>query len=549
MSQNSTILFLTDYHTSLTPDHLSSDSIHPHLQQITPLNALVQSSDNVFIQSVIPSVADILASFPDTQYLILVAYFKDHSVTDQLSKLSRSFTLANINSLAVLVSNDHSTCSDGLLLLTESQFTDDGILNLLLSGKLNSQTNDQPLWIGFDPNTTTTKPNSKIISMFMTAMQYNLSFPTTDEPYPTFSESEINDLSAQIHSWDFKPYELSHTQQIHICFLILNHAMKSSSVQPLSDSSLWSFVKTAASFYSNENPYHNFIHATDVLQCMYYFLVSIGALDGFLPLTGSDANPEISPVDSQDSIGYSFGANIIDPDSAFAFLLAALGHDFGHPGLTNAFLSKQEAPLAKIYSHRSILESLHAASFTRYIAQCWPAVFQLTNSRELIVESILATDMGRHFVYLSRFRNSFRKFQEAAEISVSDVTDKKALSAQHRLALLRTLGCILLKCADISNVTRKLEISIYWGRILGKEFKRIEVLQGELSGSDNSNPSLETGSKEEVLALAKSQLFFIDTFARDLFTALSGTFPELQLTTDMVYSHGNHWQSVAENSI
>ena len=48
-----------------------------------------------------------------------------------------------------------------------------------------------------------------------------------------------------------------------------------------------------------------------------------------------------------------------------ALLLAAVGHDAGHLGRSNAFEVASESPLALLYNNASPLENLHAATLLR----------------------------------------------------------------------------------------------------------------------------------------------------------------------------------------
>jgi 3',5'-cyclic-nucleotide phosphodiesterase len=48
-----------------------------------------------------------------------------------------------------------------------------------------------------------------------------------------------------------------------------------------------------------------------------------------------------------------------------ALLLAAVGHDAGHLGRSNAFEIASESPLALLYNNASPLENLHAATLLR----------------------------------------------------------------------------------------------------------------------------------------------------------------------------------------
>ena len=79
------------------------------------------------------------------------------------------------------------------------------------------------------------------------------------------------------------------------------------------------------------NPYHNCIHATDVLLATNYMLGSKALLDVFSSL------------------------------EILAALFAALIHDVGHPGRTNQFLINTRHELALLYNDNSVLENHHLA--------------------------------------------------------------------------------------------------------------------------------------------------------------------------------------------
>jgi 3',5'-cyclic-nucleotide phosphodiesterase len=189
--------------------------------------------------------------------------------------------------------------------------------------------------------------------------------------------------------------------------------------------------------------YHNFRHAVDVLQSVFYFLVQIGTLPPY-PV-GATAPPlaqDKSPV-----------ALLLKPFEALTLLISAIGHDVGHPGVNNMFLVKLNAPLAQLYNDQSVLEAFHCAAYSQILRRHWPTVFADRGLRKLMISSILATDMGVHSDYMGQLGNLQEKIHES---KTTDGWAPKDVDA------CRILTCgLLIKCADISNVVRAILESHY----------------------------------------------------------------------------------------
>ena len=92
---------------------------------------------------------------------------------------------------------------------------------------------------------------------------------------------------------------------------------------------LYDFIIELSGSYHDGNPYHNFAHAVDVLQCLYYFLCRLGLL--------SFANIRMNHATSN-NVSRNRPQYLLRPKDVFALLIAALGHDAAHPGVNNAFL-------------------------------------------------------------------------------------------------------------------------------------------------------------------------------------------------------------------
>ena len=170
------------------------------------------------------------------------------------------------------------------------------------------------------------------------------------------------------------------------------------------------------------------------MQAVFHFLIQLGRLSKYPRPSTPPLQEPTSPL-----------AELIRPFDALTLLITAIGHDVGHPGVNNAFLVTLNAPLAQLYNDRSVLESFHCAAYSQILRRHWPAAFQGVEMRKLMIESILATDMGLHFDYMKRLGYLQEKLHESG--GSTDGWNGRILEEQ------RTLVCsLLIKCADISNV-------------------------------------------------------------------------------------------------
>lgn len=83
-----------------------------------------------------------------------------------------------------------------------------------------------------------------------------------------------------------------------------------------------------------EVSYHTCIHAADVLQNVYYFMVSAGGM-----LQCQTTALELASL-----------------------LIASAAHDVDHPGTNNLYEIKTRSKLATLYNDQSVLENHHTAT-------------------------------------------------------------------------------------------------------------------------------------------------------------------------------------------
>ncbi|KAL9587106.1 MAG: hypothetical protein Q9212_000473 [Teloschistes hypoglaucus] len=343
----------------------------------------------------------------------------------------------------------------------------------------------------------------------------------------TFGDNSV--LAGAINSWNFSAHDFSEDQLVHAAFLMLQHALSMPELERwrLSAADLKSFLLASRAAYNSFVHYHNFRHVIDVMQAIYYFLLHLGTLPPYPQPYSSPAGapPSKSPIGS-----------LLKPSDALTLLISAIGHDVGHPGVNNAFLVALNAPLAQLYNDRSVLESFHCAAYSQILRRYWSSVFEDTAMRGLMINSILATDMGLHFKYMTDLGNLQEK--------VHHNHGTEGWSPQ-ALDEYRALACaLLIKCADISNVARPFQVAATWADILQMEFAN----QGAMENDLGMSTTLFGGPPElgNLTKLANSQNGFMNIFARPLFEAVSDILPSMTFAIDEMRANQEIWHRKVE---
>ncbi|KPA78597.1 cAMP phosphodiesterase A (PDEA) [Leptomonas pyrrhocoris] len=244
------------------------------------------------------------------------------------------------------------------------------------------------------------------------------------------------------------------------------------------------------------NPYHNSMHAADVLQITYFIIIC----------GGLKKRCELSDL------------------QVFAALLAAAIHDFDHPGINNNFHIKTSSHLATLYNDRSVLENLHVSSVFELMKN--PA-FDLLSSfsaaerheiRDTMIEMVLATDMGSHGKYVASLKG---KMQERSTFTKPEE---------------QVLGlAIALKMADVSNCGRPLDIYLPWGAKVSDEFYQ--------QGDRERNRGLDCSPFMNRLEpnLAKSQIAFMTYIISPFFEQIAELLPDMRFAVGLVEENKAYW--------
>ncbi|XP_036374385.1 cGMP-inhibited 3',5'-cyclic phosphodiesterase A-like [Megalops cyprinoides] len=300
-------------------------------------------------------------------------------------------------------------------------------------------------------------------------------------PEPLVME-ELEPLMSQLNNWNFPIFNL--VEKTHgKCGCILSQV----SYRLFEDTGLFETFKIPVRefmnyFHALENgyrdiPYHNRIHATDVLHAVWYLTTQpvpgLPSLNDHGSASDSDSDSGIthshmgflmSKTYAVSEDGYGCLSGLIPALELMALYVAAAMHDYDHPGRTNAFLVATSAPQAVLYNDRSVLENHHAASaWNLFMSR--PEYNFLVNLdhlefkrfRFLVIEAILATDLKKHFDFLAEF-NAKVGDDVGSGIDWSNEND-------------RLLVCqMCIKLADINGPLKCKDLHLQWTEGIVNEF-------------------------------------------------------------------------------
>jgi len=245
----------------------------------------------------------------------------------------------------------------------------------------------------------------------------------------------------------------------------------------------YNFIKRIQSGY-RANPYHNALHAADVVQTVHYFLT-----------TG----------------GYMEQADLNNIELAAMFISAAI-HDYDHPGANNAFQITTNSIYALRYNDKAVLENHHvSASFALLQEEAYNIFSNFSKAdykavRERIIAMVLATDMSTHFTDISKLKGRL-----AADFNMKDKDKNFTME-------------MLVHAADISNPSKHWEACHEWTARITQEFFE----QGDQE-RDRNLPITHLCDKYTV-NVGKSQIGFIDFVVAPLLILLKEILPPLDIS-------------------
>eukprot|EP00195_Chlamydomonas_chlamydogama_P006345 CAMPEP_0202897216 /NCGR_PEP_ID=MMETSP1392-20130828/6039_1 /ASSEMBLY_ACC=CAM_ASM_000868 /TAXON_ID=225041 /ORGANISM="Chlamydomonas chlamydogama, Strain SAG 11-48b" /LENGTH=1191 /DNA_ID=CAMNT_0049582803 /DNA_START=21 /DNA_END=3596 /DNA_ORIENTATION=- len=352
---------------------------------------------------------------------------------------------------------------------------------------------------------------------------------------------------AKVDEWQYDSFELDAVTNGRPLSLLTFALLKRSGVLdrlPFDERRLARFLLKLEDGYDTDNPYHNRIHAADVVRTLHVISTRGGVLR------------------SAHCLG--------DPGVVLGTYLAAAIHDYQHKGVNNAFLVRVSDPLALLYNDASPMENHHvAATFMLMNEPQYNFLEKMSTKvketvRKVVIALVLATDMKQHFGQLSLFNTKLgvrdRRNGKAHSRSTSGTTTPLSHSSmslsQHvpgtgfgmhaapgssMAASMDDDSKILvlqmaLKCADLGHLTSAASTHRHWVQLLEEEMYR----QGDREKA-LSLPVSALMDRSQA-GVTKSQTGFFNIVVMPLFTAFSQVFPRTLPLLNTVRENYNMWK-------
>ena len=321
-----------------------------------------------------------------------------------------------------------------------------------------------------------------------------------DVPRSPRDVERVSEILAAVDRWEFDIWALADagggdkaraalSVVEQICFKhradAISRVGPSSPRRPNWQPAMRAFASAVVDKYRDDVPYHNCLHGADVMQAVHSLLRT---------------NPDFDRAVSSSTLVVA--------------LLAALSHDVGHPGLTNAHLVETRHELALRYNDQAPLENFHVALALDLARTTgfWDAAFATVDlqrsARFAWIELTLGTDMAHHVHMISDIQTKLKRDGYDAARPENVVPTLK----------------VLVHCCDLGNPTRDWNTYRTWTDLIMEEFYN----QADLEIDNGRTPSLPTRRDCRV---DQFQLAFLG-FIRPLFVA-ANDIKRIDLTTQL----------------
>ena len=239
------------------------------------------------------------------------------------------------------------------------------------------------------------------------------------------------------------------------------------------------------------------------------------------------------------TIAASAARAALTPLDQLSMLVAAVCHDVGHRGRTNAFEINTNSELSLMYNDKSVLENYHAqlAFAIMQVEQndifCNLTRVQHRQVRSAIISMILNTDMAYHFDLLNKFKARIAGDRLKTEpFSIESMPDRQLLAD------------LLVHSCDLSAPAKPFAIAQTWTLLCDQEFSAQVAEEAELE-LPISTHLVANDSK----SLGKRETGFIDFIIEPLWKLVATALPELEPCYAHIAANRREWQRVQDGAV
>ena len=366
-------------------------------------------------------------------------------------------------------------------------------------------------------NEITSKDSSSSINLKVTSVDIINPIPEVDEIKATDCIEKFNHI---FDDYNFNIFDyisqngrdcVLHNISYYIfnkynLFLFVNHARFDS------------FLNKIKVGYDFLLPYHNELHAADVLQSSHIIAI----------LSNLQAEMDLTILDMS------------------GYFIAAIIHDYKHPGLNNNFHINKRSELSMRYNDISVLENYHVSSAFKLISQKNSNIFcDIQNEeyrvvRKRIVECVLATDMAKHAKEVARLKIKFENYKNSKSFDSYLVSLVSETSEESKFDRQQEILNFFIHCSDISNPAKSNDLCKKWTDLVMKEFFE----QGDLEKSLNLPISFLCN--RATTNIPQSQIGFINNIVMPCFNLLQQIAPKLNFLVTNLKANSEFWASELE---
>ena len=265
---------------------------------------------------------------------------------------------------------------------------------------------------------------------------------------------------------------------------------------------LKNFITQIVEHYDREKAiYHNDLHACDVMQTSYTIFTQGNLLEKM----------KLKELDT------------------FSMLIAALCHDYKHPGTNNLYQINSKSKYAMRYNDFSVLEMYHLAQTFKELKHDEYNIFKKFTPEEYricrrrMIDGILATDMANHAKVLSTTKTLTETYNIKKGINFENIfnEDEDNKNIVKLFDKQQKIFNMIIHTADISNPGKPDKISYEWTKRVYGEF----FIQGDLEKKQGLTVSMFCD--RDTTNINKAMVGFISFVVGPTIDTLTNLIPEV----------------------